>query len=81
VSLFGARRLSQQSHSFFPEPLKGYLPVYTMALHKWLFWHAPPSAVYCNHLASLGYSCSGIGQTTTTQYVAAVKPASIKMGA
>ena len=37
--------------------------------------------IYCNHLASLGYSCSSRGQTTTTQYVAALKPASIKMGA
>jgi hypothetical protein len=34
--------------------------------------------IYCNHLASLGYSLSGRGQTTTTQYVAALKPASIR---
>jgi hypothetical protein len=46
-----------------------------------LFSHAPPCAVYCNHLASLGYSCSCRGQTTTTQYVAALMPASTKMGA
>jgi hypothetical protein len=36
--------------------------------------------LYCNHLASSGYSCSGVGQMTTTQYVEALKPASIKMG-
>jgi hypothetical protein len=36
--------------------------------------------IYCNHIASSGYSCSGVGQTTTTQYVEALKSASIKMG-
>jgi hypothetical protein len=39
------------------------------------------SGIYCNHLASFGCSCSGIGLTTTTQYVEALKLASIKMGA
>ncbi len=29
VCLFGARRLSQQSHPFFPEPRKRCQPVYT----------------------------------------------------
>src|SRR5215211_376148 len=37
--------------------------------------------IYCNHLACFGDSCSGIGQRTNTQYVAALKPASMKMGA
>jgi hypothetical protein len=35
----------------------------------------------CNHVAPFRDSFSGIGQTTPTQYVAAKKPASIKIGA
>jgi len=37
--------------------------------------------ICCYHLASLVDSRSGVGQATTTRYVAAKKPASIKMGA
>ena len=39
------------------------------------------ASAHCNHLASLRYSCSGRGLSTTTQYVEALKPSSIKMGA
>src|SRR5215213_9730987 len=43
VCLFGARRLSQQSHSFSPEPQKGAYPYVRSHRTSGLFWHIAPS--------------------------------------
>jgi len=45
VCLSGARRLSQHSYSFSPEPPKRCLPVCTKVSHECgVFWHIAPSA-------------------------------------
>src|SRR5215212_11398012 len=60
VCLFGARRLSQQSYSSFPEPPKRCLPVCTKVSHEecGLFWHIAPSA---DNKAALFTRVRGIG--------------------